>query len=75
MSQITEKLLISLIPNVFEVSHLATICNRHSSTIRVHLVNNYIEDKDYYKQTPKKNSKILIAKAAAIQIRKHYAKK
>jgi len=69
-------ILLSLIPNEFLVSQLAKLCDKHQHTIRVHLQNNYIEGEDYYRKNPKiKGSKMLIAKATAIQIRSFYAEK
>ncbi|CAA6806440.1 MAG: Unknown protein [uncultured Sulfurovum sp.] len=68
-----ESILTSLIPEEFEVSQLAIYCNKHNSTIRIHLAKNYKEGKDYYQKVV--GGKILIARPVAIQIRRYYANK
>ena len=61
-----------LLPLEISLSELSSACSKSRDTVRKHLITNYKDDVDYYQKI--KNGKLYVARAAALEIRKHYVK-
>jgi len=59
-------------PLDYELGELSRLCGKSGDTIRKYLHSNYVDDRDYHQKT--KRGKIYVARAAALEIRRHYVK-
>ena len=58
-------------PAHYTLSELANLCNVSNDTLRKHLITHYKSDRDYFQKV--NNGKIIIVRAVALSIRRHYA--
>ena len=61
-----------VLPSEFSLSELSDVCGKTRDTLRKYLISNYREDEDY--RLTEKGGKIYVARAAALEIRRHYVK-
>ena len=64
--------LLAMQPLEYELGELSHIVGRERDTLRKHLIGNYRDGVDYWQKA--KKGKIYVARPAAIQIRRHYAR-
>ena len=61
-----------LLPEDITLSFLSGVCNKNRDTLRKYLVKNYVDGRDYHQKV--KGGKLYVARAAALEIRRHYVK-
>lgn len=61
-----------LLPEDIDLSYLAGLCGKGRDTIRKYLITNFIDGEDYFQKV--EGGKIYVARAAALDIRRHYVK-
>jgi len=61
-----------LLPEEVTLSYLSGLCLTERGTVYKHLLTNYIEDENYHQKI--KGGTIYVARAAALEMRRHYVK-